>query len=111
MQIKSQEDLTQAVWINCNRISTLGNVSLYYISCGEKGLPGFYIKFLNKFFETAEGYNSFFSDTNKRMNFRRFKTMLNDIGYFTVQDILINGPLSKREHLGVIPVEEVAYEG
>ena len=110
MQIKTQAELIEATWINCNRISALGNVSLYFIMCGGQALPSFYMRLFNKHFESPEGYNSFFSETNKPANYPRFKRMLNECGGFTVHDILLNGALSRKQGMDNIPVEEVSYK-
>ena len=109
MQIKTQTELIEAVWINCNRISCLGNVSIYYIISGGQSLPSFYISFLEKNFKGWHEYNSFFSDVNKAKNYNKFIQMLNAYRYFTVQDILISGSMSQKQGLGYAPVEEVEY--
>ena len=109
MLIKTQAELIEATWINCNRISALGNISLYFITCGGEAIPSFYMRLFNKHFESSEGYNSFFSETNKPKNYKKFIEMLNESGGFTVHDILLPGALSQRQQLDHIPVEEVNY--
>jgi len=111
MLIKTQAELIEATWINCNRISALGNISLYFITCGGQAIPSFYMRLLNKHFESSEGYNSFFAETNKPKNYPKFIKMLNESGGFTVHDILLLGPLAQRQQLDHIPVEEIKYAG
>ena len=110
MLIKTQAELIEATWINCNRISALGNISLYFISCGGQSLPSFYISFLNKNFNSWYEYNSFFCDANKHQNYNKFIRMLNEYRHFTVQDILISGAMSQKQGMESVPVEEVSYE-
>ena len=109
MKIETQPELIEAVWINCNRISCLGNVSLFSISHnGGEPLPSFYTKFFNKHFDSAEGYNSFFAEVNRIRNKKRFMQMLNEMGRFITSDILI-GALTKRQHIEPQPVMEYNY--
>lgn len=110
MQIKTQEDLIYAAWINCNRISCLGNVSLYYISHGEgQQIPAFFTRLFNKFFTGPGEYNSFFAEVNRINNWPKFINMLNDTGGFTVNDIIL-GPLTRKQNIESIPVTEYNYE-
>lgn len=110
MKIETQQDLIEAVWINCSRISFLGKVSLYFITCGGAALPVFYISFLNKNFSEASEYNSFFSDINKKKNYSKFIDMLNRLEGFSVHDILLNGSLTQRQQMESIPVEDISYK-
>jgi len=110
MQIKTQEDLIQAVWINCNRISVLGSTELYQITHREgEQLPPFYTRFLNKNFSNPQEYNSFFAEINKIKNKNSFMKMLSEAGGFMTSDILL-GALSRRQSIEIKPEMEYSYE-
>lgn len=107
MVINNIEDLIEAAWINCMRVSNLHTLGMHNIrQSGDELLPSFYIKLFNKNFDDLLKAEDFFAPINKQRNRDRFIDILNGMGRFTLNDIVINGALS----IKTINATEYRYE-
>ena len=107
MRINTQDDLINAVWINCMRVSNVHTNSMHSIRHGkDEILPSFYFKLFNKYFDDLLKAEDFFAPVNKLSNWNVFIDMLNNIGTFMSSDVVLKGSLSVK----TISVTEHSYE-